>query len=77
MLLKVKTHAPFAKNATDKGAPVLLSPKRQQQAADDADIGDVEHRPPLQVDEINYSVVAHDVEQISSGATESKAEADL
>jgi len=59
------------------GTRFSLSPKSQEQAADDADVGDVEDWPPLQIDEINYCVVTHKVEQISGGATEGQAQADL
>src|SRR5215475_2351267 len=62
---------------TRMGTRFSLSPKSQEQAADDADVGDVEDWPPLQIDEINYCVVTHKVEQISGGATEGQAQADL
>lgn len=55
----------------------VLSPKSEKQTADDTDVGDVEHRPPLQIDKINDRVVAHDIEQISRGTTEGQSQADL
>ncbi len=68
---------PGLANPARLGVPQVLSPKSQQQTADDADVGDVEHRPPLQIDEINDCVIAHDIEQISRCAPEGQAQADL
>lgn len=52
-------------------------PKPEQQAADDADIGDVENRPPAQVYEINHGTMSNDVEQIPGSSAESQPEPDL
>ena len=68
---------PGLANPARLGVLHVLSPKSQQQTANDADVGDVEHRPPLQIDEINNCVVAHDIEQISGGAAEGQPQADL
>jgi len=52
-------------------------PKPEQQAADDANIGDVENRPPAQVYEIHHGTITNDVEQISGSSAESQSESDL
>ena len=56
---------------------ISSTPKSQQQPSDDTNVGDIEDRPPAQINEINDRVLANDVEQISGGAAECQSQPDL